>query len=221
MSRFLEKQHYHLIAVIILLLTFQRLAALPGALNGAYLGLTAAQWYWAAIWIAIAHQVYVMLVWRAELHYGAPSRLLGDRALSVFGIGFALFSFARIGAPVGLAIATAGSLAWPRPLTITLALISLLLTTALMLSVARYFGFRRALGGDHFNPAYRTMPKASGGLYDYVDNGMYIFGFFVFWFIAFAWSSLGALLVALFNHLYIWVHYYTTEKPDMARIYKS
>jgi len=28
-----------------------------------------------------------------------------------------------------------------------------------------------------------------------------------------------ALAVALFNHLYIWVHYYATELPDMARIY--
>jgi len=28
-----------------------------------------------------------------------------------------------------------------------------------------------------------------------------------------------ALLLAGFNHLYIWVHYYCTEKPDMERIY--
>ena len=28
-----------------------------------------------------------------------------------------------------------------------------------------------------------------------------------------------ALAVALFQHAYIWVHYYCTEKPDMRRIY--
>ena len=34
-------------------------------------------------------------------------------------------------------------------------------------------------------------------------------------------ASNEALLVALFNHIYIWVHYYTTEKPDMQRIYAT
>jgi hypothetical protein len=33
------------------------------------------------------------------------------------------------------------------------------------------------------------------------------------------WASPAALVVALFNHLYIWVHYYATERPDMRRIY--
>jgi hypothetical protein len=27
--------------------------------------------------------------------------------------------------------------------------------------------------------------------------------------------------VAAFNHLYIWVHYFTVEKPDMDYIYGS
>ncbi|MGH8650439.1 MAG: hypothetical protein ACREUP_14225 [Burkholderiales bacterium] len=31
--------------------------------------------------------------------------------------------------------------------------------------------------------------------------------------------SPAALGAALFNHLYIWVHYYSTELPDMKRIY--
>ena len=34
-------------------------------------------------------------------------------------------------------------------------------------------------------------------------------------------ASMAALCVALFNHLYIWVHYYSTELPDMKRIYGS
>jgi hypothetical protein len=31
--------------------------------------------------------------------------------------------------------------------------------------------------------------------------------------------SQAALLAALFNHLYIWVHYYSTELPDIRHIY--
>jgi len=33
------------------------------------------------------------------------------------------------------------------------------------------------------------------------------------------YASIAALCVALFNHMYIWVHYYSTEFPDMKRIY--
>ena len=36
--------------------------------------------------------------------------------------------------------------------------------------------------------------------------------------LVFGVSSL-ALVAAAFNHLYIWVHYWSTERPDMARIY--
>ena len=34
-------------------------------------------------------------------------------------------------------------------------------------------------------------------------------------------ASVAALAVALFNHLYIWVHYFATERPDMQRIYRN
>jgi hypothetical protein len=34
-----------------------------------------------------------------------------------------------------------------------------------------------------------------------------------------ALRSRAALVVALFSHLYICVHYFCTEKPDMKRIY--
>jgi len=33
------------------------------------------------------------------------------------------------------------------------------------------------------------------------------------------YASQAALWLALFNHIYIWVHYYATELPDMQRIY--
>ncbi len=48
---------------------------------------------------------------------------------------------------------------------------------------------------------------------------MYVFGFFSFWAPGLWFASVAALFVALFNHLYIWVHYYSTELPDMKRIY--
>ena len=32
-------------------------------------------------------------------------------------------------------------------------------------------------------------------------------------------ASSSALLVAAFSHVYIWIHYFATEKPDMQYLY--
>jgi len=48
---------------------------------------------------------------------------------------------------------------------------------------------------------------------------MYVFGFLVLWIPGFVMFSKAALLVALFNQIYIWVHYYFTELPDINFIY--
>ena len=86
--------------------------------------------------------------------------------------------------------------------------------------MVRYFGVKRALGADHFDPGqYRDLPMVKEGIYKYTGNGMYIYGFFLLWVPGVLLASPAALLAAAFNHLYIWVHYYTTEKPDMDFIY--
>jgi len=77
----------------------------------------------------------------------------------------------------------------------------------------------RALGIDHFDPAWRSAPFVRQGIFRFTRNGMYVYGFLLMWVPGLWWGSAAALAVALFNHLYIWVHYYATELPDMARIY--
>ena len=59
------------------------------------------------------------------------------------------------------------------------------------------------------------------GIFRFTRNGMYVYGFLILWVPALWWASVAALTAALFNHLYIWVHYFATEKPDMARIYSG
>lgn len=59
------------------------------------------------------------------------------------------------------------------------------------------------------------------GIFRFTQNGMYQYGFLLLWVPAFWFASSATLIDALFNHLYIWVHYYTTEKPDMQGIYGS
>jgi hypothetical protein len=50
---------------------------------------------------------------------------------------------------------------------------------------------------------------------------MYKFAFLFLWVIALVLLSRAALIVAAFSHLYIWVHYYFTELPDIQFIYGS
>lgn len=84
-----------------------------------------------------------------------------------------------------------------------------------MYSVKRYFGMARAAGADHFDTRYRNMPLEKRGIFRFTSNGMYLYAFFLFWAIAVCFNSSAALAVAAFSHIYIWVHFYTTEKPDM------
>ena len=88
-----------------------------------------------------------------------------------------------------------------------------------MHSVIKYFTIPRALGGDHFDDDYLNMPLVSEGAFKYSSNAMYSFVFLGMWGIALMIGSWNALVLALFNHAYIWVHMYCTERPDMDVIY--
>ena len=50
---------------------------------------------------------------------------------------------------------------------------------------------------------------------------MYLYAFLMFWTIAIGFNSMAAVIVAAFSHVYIWVHYYATEKPDMDFLYQA
>jgi len=88
-----------------------------------------------------------------------------------------------------------------------------------MHSTIKYFTLPRALGGDHFRDSYLSMPLVDQGIFKYTSNGMYGVVFLGLWGIAFLFGSWNALVLALFQHAYIWMHYYCTEQPDMRRLY--
>jgi protein-S-isoprenylcysteine O-methyltransferase Ste14 len=57
------------------------------------------------------------------------------------------------------------------------------------------------------------------GAFAWTSNAMYAIVFLGLWAIALYTGSWAALAAALFQHAYIWVHYYCTEEPDMELIY--
>ena len=220
LARFFERQWLHLIALVVLLAGCALAGQLSAVQHGDLWGRAALTWYWVAILTAVLHQVYVWLCWRSELHYGFLARLFAGNALPVFATGFAIIGILRIVTVFVAAYANRETLAFEPTLLLKIAAAIVLLPALyLFYSVRRYFSFRRAFGADHFDPAVRDLPFVREGIFRITPNAMYVFGFLLLWVPALWWSSTAALFVALFNHLYIWVHYIATERPDMARIY--
>ena len=214
-----ENQGLHFLLLLALLLPIGWISRTAGFLDGSCLGVSTATWFWLSILFPVLHQVWVWICWRMELHHQWLSRSLGPRGFRVYAVGFALLSFARLFTLTTTAVADQGSLDTNRGLLNALAVVLALPIFYTFYSVGRYFSYRRALGIDHFDPAYRTKPFVRQGIFRFTRNGMYTFGLMVVWLPGLIWASKAALLSAAFSHLYIWVHYYCTELPDMRRIY--
>lgn len=186
-------------------------------LEGKFLGLSSDIWFWASIAAPILHQVYVWVCWRLELlHSKAISRSVG---FSGYRTGFFILILGRVATLAPLAWANQGSLPLPPAARAFLGALLFLPSAYALYSVVRYFGMSRAAGGDHFDEKYRMMPLVREGIFRWTSNGMYGVAFLGFWGLAFVLGSAGALLAAAFNHAYIWVHFYATEKPDMEFLY--
>ena len=191
-------------------------------LNGDLWGISTLTWATFAILAPIIHQCYVLVCWRSELHYQGLSRLFGKNGFKFYKTGFSILAFSRPVLIVLLAISSSMTLSINPTFSYVLSGLFLIPAVYLFYSVKKYFGFDRAFGIDHFYPEeYRLKPFVDQGIFKYTRNGMYTFGFFLMWVPGFLLQSRAALLLALFSHLYIWVHYYFTELPDIKIIYKD
>jgi len=216
-----EKQFTHYLWLLILLFGLFSLARLPGFWAGDVLGISTRTWFYFALGSTLAHQFYVWFCWRTQLHMGLLTRHLGSAAFSLYAAGFAFLIILR---PVLISILAVSNRDTVPANPEVMVAASIIMTAAviyLLYSIIRYFSFRRALGIDHFDESFRVMPLVREGIFRFTSNGMYVVGFLILWIPALLFSSVAASGFALFSHLYIWVHYFTVEKPDMIRIYGS
>lgn len=216
-----EKQGVHALLLFLLLSAilpvyhnFEPLSA------GKFFGWSTTTWFYSAIGVAIVHHLYVWFSWRNELHNKSITNFFPNHGFKIYLIGFFLLFSLRFLLVLLAALSNMGS--FSLPLVIKWVLVTILAIPVIWLfySVKTYFGFKRAAGADHFFEEYRNLPLVQQGIFKYTKNGMYLYGFLLFWLIAILFESYAALLLAGFNHLYIWVHYYCTEKPDMEKIYE-
>lgn len=221
-AAFLERQdaHFEFVLLCGVLFGWETLVSFSD-LHGRCMDLSARSWLWLSLLVPIAHQIYVWLSWRSELLFNWWTDRFGDRGFTYYATGFAILGISRLLTVTGLALASSET-AEIRPwIRYPLAIFASLAFLYLMYSVVRYFGFKRAMGIDHFDLSYRDMPFVRQGIFRYSSNAMYRFGFLGMWVPGLLTASAPALWVALFSHIYIWVHYYCTELPDIRRIYGS
>jgi len=203
------------------------LVMIPGALylaepalgDSQWLGLSDRHWVWSTIAVVVTHQIIAWLVFRVQMCFSLFGRLFGKADLTVWGIIFFPFLFARPLLTIAVGISDYGSLSVARPWQIGLGCLLLPPAMYTMYSVKRYFGFTRAIGADHFRDSYRKLPLVREGAFKYSDNAMYSFAFLMNWAIALLCGSKAALAIALFQHTYIWVHMYCTEQSDLDILY--
>lgn len=187
--------------------------------NRELLGLSGRFWFYLALSVPIVHQVFVWFAWRSELCYGPLSKWFGSGAFLIYQVVFFCLFLARPITLVLLATVDHDSLEIPNYLRAVLCLVLSIPAVYTFYSVARYFGFARASGGDHFDERFRSMPMVTSGMFRFSNNAMYTYAFLAFWIIAVAGASWSTFVVVAFSHTYIWVHYFCTERPDMKLIY--
>ncbi len=216
----IQGQIQHLAIVALMAIGAVSLLANPSDASK-FLFLTSYDWAIVSIGLAILHQIIVALGFRLQLYRNLLTRMFGERDMHIWAAIFMPLLAAR---PISLII-----IGWTDTTPITnmrvpemvlgIALIALAIWA--MHSVLVYFTLQRALGGDHFRDEIAEMPLVDQGAFKYTNNAMYGVVFLGLWGIALAFGSWNALVVAFFQHGYIWVHMYCTEAPDMRRIYGS
>jgi hypothetical protein len=215
------KQGRHYILLLILLLGVYFLAT-GDVVAGQLWGISTETWLRIAVAVPVLHQIVVALLWRAELHYHRLTEWFGERGFLIYKVIFTVLFAGRPATLILLGISNTNTLDLNPTLAYVLAVVAFIPFAYTMYSVVNYFGIDRAFGEDHFKPdAYRNRPFIKQGMFKYTDNAMYKFGFLILWSIALVFLSKAALLVVAFSHLYIWLHFYFTELPDIHHIYSG
>ena len=220
MAAIFERQWLHALAIAVSLPVLWLISLNCGCFHrGELWGISTWNWFWISVEIPIAHQLFVWFCWRTEFHRGLISRLLGRYGFALYVAFFSMFLVGRLLVISALSIASRDTLIANTLVLKSLAVIVAVPVVYLMYSVARFFGILRAYGVDHFDPSYRSKAIVREGIFRITSNGMYTFGMMALYIPALWYASRPALVAAVFGHLYIWVHYFTTELPDMRRIY--
>lgn len=217
-----EKQLWHLIVLVLLIsgIIF-RIGKDPSTASGSLWSIQTKIWIATTVAVPVLHQIYVLLCWRFELYHKSLSKTFGKNAFKIYKVGFFILIASRMVFLIILSISNKNTLSLsPFYKYIVITILSIVVVYAFY-SVIRFFGMDRAAGLDHFDYSISKLDFVKKGIFKYTNNGMYKYAFLGFYIPGIIWESKASILVALFSHIYIWVHYYCTELPDIKTIYST
>ena len=213
---FFKHQIWHLGGTIVLFYIGFQFVDLSNNTN-TFLGIGAFKWFLVAMTIPLVHQTYVWICWRSELCWKSISNTIGFKGYVII---FFILIISRLSAIV-LCFVDYGSLYKPGWFAWIIGLILFIPGVYTMYSVKKYFGFLRAAGADHFDPKYRNLPFENRGIFKWTPNAMYVFAIGIPFAFAVATGYQSMFVVAIYTYISIWLHYFCTEKPDIAIIYNN
>ena len=216
LSFFFKNQIWHLGGTIVLFYIGFQFVDLSNNTN-TFLGISGFKWFLVAMTIPLVHQTYVWICWRSELCWKSISNTIGFKGYVII---FFILIISRLTAIV-LCFVDYGSLYKPGWLAWILGLILFIPGVYTMYSVKKYFGFLRAAGADHFDPKYRNLPFENRGIFKWTPNAMYVFAIGIPFAFAVVTGSQSMFVVAIYTYISIWLHYFCTEKQDIAIIYNN
>jgi len=215
----LKKQDWHLVLLALLLALLNTMATwYPQYFLGEFWGISTFSWLWIGVLAAVLHQVYIMLVLRFELETGWLTSNLPRIGYLAYMFDYTLLLIARILALIFVAIANHNTLFISTNNRVFISLLLAIPFLWLIYSVVRYYSLKYFAGAEYFNPENSSRNFPRHGIFKYTGNSIYTIGSLGFYIPGIVFASPAALLLALFNNLYIWVHYYCTELPDKERM---
>src|SRR4030042_6440108 len=192
-----EKQWVHASLLAVFLVGLTWVGRIHAVEVGQLWGVSTKAWFWLAVALAIAHQVFVWVCWRSQLYASLLTRMFGSRGFGVYAAGFSILGSARVVPVFILALSNRDTLHVDPKVLRVVAVIAAIPAAYLFYSVKRYFGFKRAFGIDHFDESYRSLPFVRKGIFRFTRNGMYVFGFCLLWVFGLWFASAAVLIVAL------------------------
>ena len=221
MKNIFKKQIYHLLAYVILggvLIVFVYYVRPDDSLR--ILGLTAVNWIVLSWIFAGIFLFWIMMFWRLELYAGKIGKWFGSRGFLIFKTGFTILGMCRFLSLIPASMASSASLNIPAAFRLGFIFGTVPFVLWGLYSVIFYFGINRAFGADHFFPEYKNKSLEKRGIYRFIPNSMYTVVLLLLYYPGFIFCSQAGLVAALLHHLFVWCHYFCTEKPDMKEIYK-
>ncbi len=214
-KRLIRYQDWHLVLLALLVsLALTATNRMPHLFAGETLGLSAAAWLWMGVAAAILHQVYITVVWRVQQETRWLTNNLPRLGYAAYLADFTILLAARLAGALLTSIANRGYMDLSGTIRIAAPVIIVVVLLAYIFPGPASGYFKQLAGTGHFNAATKSASPPEQGREKYGDAGMYILLPLAFYIPGLFYASPAGLLLALFNHLYILIHYFCTVHPD-------